>query len=443
RAYINVFDATFNHASYQPAWIFPHQLGNSTKAIAEAVSHEVGHNFGLQHDGTSTLGYYSGHANWAPIMGTGYSRPVVQWSAGEYAGANNTAQDDVAIIAAKAPYRADEAGSTVATAAATLPAPGYITSRNDLDTFALGTCSGAVSLTATPAPTSPDLDIRLELLDSAGGLVAADDPASGGSGDTATGLGAALSQGVPSGLYFARVDGVGNGTGATGYTDYASIGAYTLTWTGCTTGASAPGQPTGLTVTPAADGRSATVSWSAPAADGGSAVTSYTAGRTGAADETLTGLSTTWTGLTPGATYTFTVRATNALGTGEAASLQRSMPTLPSTPSTPSGPSIPKPPAAAGVPFAPTTVQASSGAKGGRTTVSVRWSAAVDGGSPITGYRLLALQRDRVVTTFKLGATARSRTVRLPRGRYVFVVVAVNAIGDGPRSVRTRIVSAR
>ncbi|HRI99024.1 MAG TPA: hypothetical protein PLZ93_25585, partial [Nocardioides sp.] len=65
------------------------------------------------------------------------------------------------------------------------------------------------------------------------------------------------------------------------------------------------------------------------------------------------------------------------------------------------------------------------------------------GGAPITGYRLLALQRDRVVTTFKLGATARSRTVRLPRGRYVFVVVAVNAIGDGPRSVRTRIVSAR
>ncbi len=525
-AYINVFDNPSSHSYYQPAWVFPQKLGNSTKSIAEAVSHEVGHNFGLQHDGTSTLGYYSGHANWAPIMGVGYSRPVVQWSKGEYTGANNTAQDDVALIAAKAPYRADEAGATVATASATLPGPGYVTDRTDLDTFALGTCSGPISVSAVPAPTSPNLDIQLELLDSTGAVVATDDPASGGSGDIATGMSAAISQSVAGGLYFARVDGVGDGTGTTGYTDYASVGAYTLTETGCVAGASAPGQPTDLSVTAGADGRSATVSWAAPVVDGGSAVTGYTVGRTGAADATQNGLGKTWTGLTPGASYTFTVRATNATGTGAAAALQRTMPTLPGTPSgltvTPAAngqsatvtwtapsdggspitgytagrsgttdqgvtgtsatwtgltpgatytftvtatngvgtgavasvsrtmpvpaatpPPTSPPPAAAAAPGAPTAVSAKSGAKGGRTTASVRWSAGADGGSAITGYRVLALQGSRVVKSFAVGAGARSRVARLPRGRYVFVVVAVNALGEGQRSARTRIVSAR
>ena len=90
-------------SSHQPAWVFPQSLSNNPKNIAEAVSHEVGHNFSLQHDGvTSTsfqsvancatvTAYYCGHAMWAPIMGVGYYKPVVQWSKGEYAGANHGA----------------------------------------------------------------------------------------------------------------------------------------------------------------------------------------------------------------------------------------------------------------------------------------------------------------------------------------------------------------
>jgi hypothetical protein len=36
--------------------------------IWEAVSHEVGHNMGLYHDGDQSTPYYEGHGIWAPIM---------------------------------------------------------------------------------------------------------------------------------------------------------------------------------------------------------------------------------------------------------------------------------------------------------------------------------------------------------------------------------------
>jgi hypothetical protein len=40
------------------------------KYIWEAVSHEVGHNMGLSHDGTATVGYYSGQGDYAPVSAT-------------------------------------------------------------------------------------------------------------------------------------------------------------------------------------------------------------------------------------------------------------------------------------------------------------------------------------------------------------------------------------
>ena len=89
-AYLGVFDDDFDHAAYQPAWIFTSGLLDTPKVIAEAVSHEVGHNFGLSHDGSSSCDYYEGHEPWAPIMGAGYSQPITQWSKGDYADASNT-----------------------------------------------------------------------------------------------------------------------------------------------------------------------------------------------------------------------------------------------------------------------------------------------------------------------------------------------------------------
>ena len=322
-AYLDVFDMVGpNHNYYQPAWVFSHLLSNDNKNIAEATSHEVGHNFGLNHDGTSTLGYYTGHDMWAPIMGVGYNRPVVQWSKGEYADANNTAQDDLAIIASNgAPVIADDAGGTVGTASATLSGRKLITTTADQDVFNLGTCSGAVSVTAaTPAPAtpSPNLDIQLDLLNAASGVLDTDNPASAFvNRDTASGLSATVSASVASGTYYARVSGVGNGTGVTGYTDYASIGAYALTVTGCGT-ATVPGAPTVTSSTPG-PGR-VTVAFT-PGSNGGSPITNFTAqcvSTNGGVTKSAGGATSprVVTGLTPGKSYHCRVRATNAVGNG-------------------------------------------------------------------------------------------------------------------------------
>src|SRR4029077_7898024 len=111
---------TSSYSNYRPAWIYFNNLANDESYIAEACSHECGHNFGLSHDGkTDGTEYYGGHGtgdtSWGPIMGTGYNRNVSQWSDGEYYQANNT-QDDLATLAAKISYLADDHGNTPATA---------------------------------------------------------------------------------------------------------------------------------------------------------------------------------------------------------------------------------------------------------------------------------------------------------------------------------------
>lgn len=253
-----------SHAQLQPAFVFPAGLSNDPKNIAEATSHEVGHTLGLDHDGCTPGGancpapggYYKGHDMWAPIMGVGYDRPVSQWALSDYPGADlggptdslQEDPDDVRTIKAfGAPARADEAGSSVAGAAAPPSGPAYITTRDDVDVLALGTCSGNVTVTANNAAVSPNLDIDLRLLDASGALVDQDDPPSAFSGrDLASGLDATVTgASLPSGRYYARVDGAGRGAATTSYTDYGSLGAYTLQVTGCdgVVPSSKPGKP--------------------------------------------------------------------------------------------------------------------------------------------------------------------------------------------------------
>ena len=95
--------ATSTYAQYRPCWIYDNNLAGEESYIAEASSHEIGHNMGLSHDGTTDGNeYYRGHGSgdtsWGPIMGASYGRNVTQWSKGDYYLANNT-QDDIAIIA--------------------------------------------------------------------------------------------------------------------------------------------------------------------------------------------------------------------------------------------------------------------------------------------------------------------------------------------------------
>jgi PKD repeat protein len=236
-AYLNSF--VWN--SDTPCFVFTSQLGNgNVKYTAEAVSHEAGHTFNLSHDGrnasatNSAEAYYEGHGNWAPIMGVGYYKDVVQWSKGDYAFANNT-QDDIAMIAAMVGYRADAHGDAIVNATpltgSTPVVSGIIETRNDADLFGFTTGAGTVTLTAVPAPVSPNLDLRLSLYDGLGNLITSANPST---------LNATLTTTLAQGSYYAAVEGIGTGDPSTAYNDYGSLGEFTFSGNLIPTSGAAP-----------------------------------------------------------------------------------------------------------------------------------------------------------------------------------------------------------
>ncbi len=227
---------SFNWDSDTPTFVFPDSLAQNEKFIADATAHEVGHTLGLVHDGLSNpvTTYYSGHGagptGWAPIMGVGYSKSLVQWSKGEYPSANN-GEDDLNIITTQNgfTYRSDDHGNDqpsatdlIASGAGNVSTSGVIERNSDSDWFRfLG--SGDINLQFDGAPLTPMLDIQAELYDSAGVLLATSNPVDA--------LSATLSANVPVGYYFVKIDGVGkppNGNDF-GYTEYASIGQFFIT----------------------------------------------------------------------------------------------------------------------------------------------------------------------------------------------------------------------
>lgn len=258
-AYVGVW-GTSNYASYySPALIYYNNLSSGFPPyVAEAASHEMGHNLGLSHDGynngTTSIGYYSGNGtgfvSWAPIMGIGYYNNVTEWSKGEYAFATQL-QDDLSLISKKLTYRVDDHGNTGATPTplfidtsgkilATNPetdphnsAPenkGIIETRNDVDFFVFNAGAGTINITVTPAwdafyrssKRGANLDIEATLYDANGMQI-------GLPNDPSIETDATISVTVPAGLYLLAVKGVGNTSSP--YSDYGSLGQYFISGT--------------------------------------------------------------------------------------------------------------------------------------------------------------------------------------------------------------------
>ena len=242
-ALVDVFSANFDHS----AFVFSDNLGGgAVKYVAEAASHEAGHTFGLYHDGTSSVGYYAGHGDWAPIMGVGYYKQITQWSKGEYTAANNQ-EDDLALVLQHAPVAPDDHGNAAGTATA-LTAPVTATGSlavSDVDVFSV--TAGAGTLTATLAPTGDNLHATVTIKDSGGQTVATAAPA------VAVGWSAVASATVASGTYTMTVERSGWMTAATGFTSYASLGGYSLS-----VGAEPPATTTTTTTTTTAPSSSTT-----------------------------------------------------------------------------------------------------------------------------------------------------------------------------------------
>ena len=224
-ALIAVFDANFDHT----AFVFSSEVvGPSAKGVAETVSHESGHTFGLRHDGAGGSGYYDGHGDWAPIMGRPLSKTVTQWSKGEYAGATSS-EDDINVIAAATGYQADDHGGGSANATAVCHSStttGRIGAGGDKDSFRVVAGAGTLDVTVQPMATWANLHAKVTVSDSTGAVVGSATPGA------AVSWTSTVSTVATPGVYTIDVESTSWLTPSTGFSTYGSLGAYELRVTG-------------------------------------------------------------------------------------------------------------------------------------------------------------------------------------------------------------------
>ena len=172
-----------------------------------------------------------------------------------------------------------------------------------------------------------------------------------------------------------------------------------------------PGAPT--SVTAVAGTNSVTVSWTAPASNGGSEVTGYTVTPSVGSPVALGNvLTTTFTGLASGTPLTFTVVSRNAVG--------NSLPSTVSDSATPTAPTTGPPSAVLGV----TGVA-------GVASATISWTPPVsNGGSPITGYKVICVPDNKRVNIAGPNATSLVVTGIKNTVNTLYTVVALNAAGQ-------------
>jgi len=224
-AYLN----SFYDGTVGPCWCFNLGMGSAGKTI----SHEVGHTFGLRHDGLDEQEYHPGNGTWGPIMGAPFGHSVVSWSMGGYTGSTNT-EDDLAMITSLSTngfgYREDAYGDSNAEAFSLEGESGetavnitsVIETTQDVDVFTFRTSGGLTALSVGHTVELPivNMNIQLTLYDEVGNVVEVnEDP----------GYEARLSKTLTAGIYFLHIEGIADGTSETnGFNDYGSLGEYVL-----------------------------------------------------------------------------------------------------------------------------------------------------------------------------------------------------------------------
>jgi hypothetical protein len=166
-------------------FVFPQSLGNNAPSIADAVSHEAGHAFGLRHQVAFVNGAFQGYSNnggssaKAPLMGDSSNAARSTWWRGAYNYDWSNAgrlvpviQDDMAVIAGPDNgfgYRPDDHGDDFAAATAlaqdgsSVQGSGIIATTADVDFFSFRTSGGWATLQVDVAPVGANLDAKVEL----------------------------------------------------------------------------------------------------------------------------------------------------------------------------------------------------------------------------------------------------------------------------------------
>ena len=219
---------SFSNSYTNTVWIFEDNLGNGDPHYtAEAASHEAGHGFGLEHqssydaNGTKTAEYNLGDSLRAPTMGNSYYSARGLWWYGTNSVSSTTYQDDMAVISGSNNafgYRIDDYSDSSLLASPLLlnfnllSGNGIIQKTTDRDWFSFTAGAGLATLTASVV-TGATLDLKLELYDISGNLLASADTSS---------LGESISMSLPAGPYRLLVASHGG---------YGDVGQYSISGT--------------------------------------------------------------------------------------------------------------------------------------------------------------------------------------------------------------------
>ncbi|MBY0478951.1 MAG: hypothetical protein K2Q24_14990 [Chitinophagaceae bacterium] len=180
------YQGTFAPGSTTPCFVFSSLLNYSTKAVAEAISHESGHTIGLYHqssydaNGVKTAEYNSGVGTgeiaWAPIMGNSYGRNLSLWHKGSSNVSATYIQDDVAIIQSAVGSKTDDFSNGITGAAVlTATADAVINNATDVDYFSV-TAAANQTISVTPFNTGishagSNVDLVLKVYNAQGVLL--------------------------------------------------------------------------------------------------------------------------------------------------------------------------------------------------------------------------------------------------------------------------------